>query len=175
MRQAWVRPRFPLGRRYTGEVPAVSPCPMFSARVLPFWVPISAPHQVLGGHRCPSPRTLHWSSPCQPALNVPSQRYYRQQSRAPWGSLLQPAESLHEDQYQGNQLWLLALSLPLDPFTSHPFHSKPKVTEHTTKLCVQRRLTPGPQHYMKPFPVASCSWHPPLLFHDCRVLASNRC
>lgn len=92
MRQAWVRPRFPLGRRYTGEIPTVSPCPRVQSKGAAF----------LGPRLSPTPGAW-WSSlsfslhpplviptPAGCALSsaltsVPSQRCSGEQSRAHWG------------------------------------------------------------------------------------------
>ncbi|EOB06703.1 hypothetical protein Anapl_01050 [Anas platyrhynchos] len=75
-----------------GKYPQCPLAPVFSARVLPFWVPVSVPHQVLGGHRCPSLCTLRWSSPRQPAV------------RCPQRSPLSPARAFEEGRKIGQPL-----------------------------------------------------------------------
>lgn len=101
---------------------------MVSARLLPFWVPIYSPAP--GAQRS----LLTFSPHLPPILHMPSN---------------QPP---HNNQCQGKQAMTGSSGCrpfpsPMAPFAAHPFHSNPKVTEHTTKLCVPRSLFPGPQHH----------------------------
>lgn len=123
---------------------------MFGARVLPFWVPVSAPHQVLGGHRRPSPRTLRRSSPRQPCTSP---------AEGTTGSRADRLEGLCRSQLSPFLRIGAKVARPrLAPTVAGPFppadsfclfHSKPKVTEHATELRVHRSLTPGPPRYVK--------------------------
>lgn len=173
MRQAWVWPHFPLGRCYTGEVSTLSPCLLVQCKGAAFLDSVSAPRESLGGHSCPSAPSTGPPRANQPALNIPSQRHYKEQSRVPWGSLLHPAGPLPEE---GNQA--MTGSNGCWPFPSHWLlllltHCTPSIKPLSMQpnCGVHRSLTLGPQHDMKL--VASSPRHPLLLFHDCRVLASN--
>lgn len=86
-----------------GSAPSV-PLPHVQCKDAALLDPVSAPHQVLSVHRCPSPRTLHWSSHAsQPALDISSQRFYKERSGVPRESPLHPAEPLRTDP------WLAAM------------------------------------------------------------------
>lgn len=64
------------------EVSPVSPCPHVQCKGAAFPDPVSAPHQVLGVHRCPSPYTLPMSSQASQPWTSPAKGITRSRGSA---------------------------------------------------------------------------------------------
>lgn len=111
---------------------------MFSARVLPFLVPVSAPQQAHGGHCC----SFLWTLYCPPLANRPVLCF---QPEVFWGT-----ESFWEGQDQANKA-MMGSNVP----HAFPSHSLLSLLTHvipspkSPNLLAHSSMAPGPQHYMK--------------------------